>query len=112
MPLIAPDSLVDKARQVVNQLRMPKGYQPERYPNPALQWHYKILQAIALEEDLPAEPEDYTLPKYKSIYNRTRDAVLDWQDTLEQVYKDDEAYRPTTNTRSGVLGKRRNEDRE
>lgn len=34
---------------------------------PALQWHYRILQALALDEDLPEKPEDKTIPKYKQI---------------------------------------------
>lgn len=34
---------------------------------PALQWHYKILQALALEEDLPEKPDDKTIPKYRQI---------------------------------------------
>lgn len=33
----------------------------------ALQWHYRILQALALDEDLPEKPDDKTLPKYKQI---------------------------------------------
>ena len=33
----------------------------------ALQWHYRILQAMALEEDLPEKPDDKTIPKYKQI---------------------------------------------
>ncbi len=33
----------------------------------ALQWHYRILQALALEEDLPEKPEDKTIPKYRQI---------------------------------------------
>lgn len=34
---------------------------------PALQWHYRILQALALDEDLPEKPEDKTIPKYRQI---------------------------------------------
>lgn len=34
---------------------------------PALQWHYRILQALALDEDLPEKSEDKTIPKYKQI---------------------------------------------
>lgn len=64
----APDDLIDKMRQVVQQLQLPKAmYDPSKYPNPALQWHYKILQALALEEDLPEVPEDKTIPKYRQI---------------------------------------------
>ena len=33
----------------------------------ALQWHYRILQAMALNEDLPEKPDDKTIPKYKQI---------------------------------------------
>ena len=33
----------------------------------ALQWHYRILQALALDEDLPEKPEDKTIPKYRQI---------------------------------------------
>jgi ATP-dependent DNA helicase 2 subunit 1 len=33
----------------------------------ALQWHYRILQALALDEDLPEHPEDKTIPKYRQI---------------------------------------------
>ena len=33
----------------------------------ALQWHYRILQAMALGEDIPDMPEDRTVPKYRQI---------------------------------------------
>lgn len=33
----------------------------------ALQWHYRILQALALDEDHPGDPEDKTVPKYRQI---------------------------------------------
>lgn len=46
---------------------MPSGYQPERYVNASLHWFYRVLRAVALEEELPSLPEDKTLPKFKSI---------------------------------------------
>ena len=64
----APEPLIDRMREVIQQLQLPKArYDPSKYPNPALQWHYRILQAMALEEDLPEQPEDKTIPKYKQI---------------------------------------------
>lgn len=33
----------------------------------ALQWHYRILQALALDEDVPESPEDKTTPKYRQM---------------------------------------------
>lgn len=67
-PIVAPDMLVDEMRKIIQQLQLPKAtYDPSKYPNPSLQWHYKILQAIALEEELPETPEDKTIPRYRQI---------------------------------------------
>jgi len=94
-PLRAPDYLVDKMRPIIEQLNLPKGtYDPARYPNPALQWHYRILQAIALEEDLPEKPEDKTKPKYKQIDKRVGEMAVDWGNELQKVYKDHVAENP------------------
>lgn len=41
----------------------------------ALQWHYMILQAMALDEDLPEQPADKTLPKYRQIDKVSPDVV-------------------------------------
>src|SRR5271154_7039649 len=59
-----------------------KSFNPEKYPNPALQWHYRILQAIALDEELPEQPEDKTLPKYNAIHKRVGPLVSEWGDLL------------------------------
>lgn len=66
--IVAPDVLVDKMRQVVQQLQLPKAhYDPFKYPNPSLQWHYRVLQAMALDEDVPERPVDTTVPRYRQI---------------------------------------------
>lgn len=84
--IVSPDNLTDAMREIIGQLQLPKGvYEPQKYPNPckststilwlhvkthqntALQWHYRILQALALDEDFPGEPEDKTTPKYRQI---------------------------------------------
>ena len=79
----SPDPLTDRMRSIVQQLQLPKGrYIPAKYPNPgmysvigakaidsysALQWHYQVLQAMALEDEAPTQLEDKTIPKYKQI---------------------------------------------
>ena len=94
-PLRAPDSLVDAMRPVIGQLSLPKGiYDPERYPNPALQWHYRILQALALDEDLPEKPEDKTIPKYRQIDKRVGAQVTEWGQELERAYKEHQLHNP------------------
>lgn len=96
-PLRASDELVDKVLPIVKQLNLPKGvYDPSKYPNPSLQWHYRILQAIALEEDLPEQPEDRTKPKYRQIDKRIGEMALEWGKTLDDVYKEHVAANPDT----------------
>lgn len=61
-----------------------KTFNASKYPNPALQWHYRILQAIALDEELPEQPEDKTLPKYSSIHKRVGPLALEWGEILDK----------------------------
>lgn len=84
---VAPEPLIDQMRTVIQQLQLPKGvYEPHKYPNPSLQWHYRILQALALDEDVPEQPEDKTIPKYRQIDKRAGDYVLSWSDELDKQY--------------------------
>ena len=76
-------------RAVIKQLHMPKGYKPEKFSNPALQWHYRILQAIALDEEQPDKPEDHTRPKYRLIRKHAAKQVLRWGEELEEAWKAD-----------------------
>lgn len=84
------DALTDRMNKVVQQLQLPGGaYNPSKYPNPALQWHYKILQALALEDVVPDQPEDATVPKYRAIHKRCGGYIQEWSrvadDVLERV---------------------------
>ena len=86
----APDALVDKMREIMRQLQLPRGqYNPENYPNPDLQNHYRILQAVALEEvptDLP-EMDDKTVPRFKAIHKRAGEYILDWGEELHEQHR-------------------------
>ncbi|KAE9993926.1 hypothetical protein EG327_002550 [Venturia inaequalis] len=84
----APNTLIDLMRVVIEQLMLPKAmYDPQKYSNPALQWHYRILQALALDEDIPETPEDKTLPRYRQIDKRAGKYVIKWGETLEEEYQ-------------------------
>jgi ATP-dependent DNA helicase 2 subunit 1 len=61
-----------------------KTFTPDKYPNPALQWHYRILQALALEEELPDKPEDKTIPKYNAIHKRVGPLAMEWGEILDK----------------------------
>ncbi|KAF2481775.1 SPOC like C-terminal domain-containing protein [Neohortaea acidophila] len=83
----ASDDCIDKMRVVVQQLQLPKAvYDPQRYPNPSLQWFYRILQALALEEDLPEQPEDKTLPRWKQIHKRAGQYVVEFGEVLDKAF--------------------------
>lgn len=78
------DELKTGMRTIVQQLQLPKAmFNPLKYPNPALQWHYKILQALALEEEVPEKVEDATEPKFKAISKRAGGYFEEWSEALE-----------------------------
>jgi ATP-dependent DNA helicase 2 subunit 1 len=73
----------------VQQLQLPKAiYDPSKYPNPALQWHYKILQALALDEELPDQPEDKTVPKFRQIDKRAGQYINKWGEILDKEFRE------------------------
>lgn len=83
----APDEIIDRMRVVIQQLQLPKAvYDPHKYPNPSLQWFYRILQALALEEDLPEKPDDKTLPRWRQINKRAGQYVVEFGEELDKAF--------------------------
>jgi ATP-dependent DNA helicase 2 subunit 1 len=71
--------------QVVQQLQLPKAtYDPMKYPNPSLQWFYRVIEALALEDEAPENPEDMTVPKFKQIHKRAGPYINDWRRLLDE----------------------------
>jgi Ku70/Ku80 C-terminal arm len=64
-----------------------KRFDPAKYPNPGLQWHFRVLQALALDEEVPKvrEVDDKTLPGYSSIHKRTGGLAMEWGELLEET---------------------------
>lgn len=69
--------------------RYSKPYNPDNYPNPALNFHYETLAALALNQALP-EPVDKTLPAYKVLDSRAGEAIEAFKKALGQEEKDGE----------------------
>ncbi|GAB1318915.1 ATP-dependent DNA helicase II subunit 1 [Madurella fahalii] len=83
------DELTDKMRAIVQNLQLPKAmYNPLKYPNPSLQWHYKILQAMALDEDVPESLDDATIPKYRQIDKRVGGYLAEWKEAVAAKARD------------------------
>ncbi|POS85541.1 hypothetical protein EPUL_002637, partial [Erysiphe pulchra] len=85
-PITAPDVLIDETRNIIRQLQLPGGiYDPWKYPNPILQWHYRVLQAKALGEDImDMRREDKTEPRYRQIEKRAGNFMRRWNKILEE----------------------------
>ncbi|AOW02539.1 ATP-dependent DNA helicase II subunit 1 [Yarrowia lipolytica] len=83
----AAPELVDATKNIFTRLRMPGGFESQRYPNPRLQWHYRVVRAMALQEEVPKVPEDKTTPKYRSIDTRVGDAIEEWNKVLQSSSK-------------------------
>lgn len=81
----ATENQIDAAKSFVEKLNIKAGYRPGRYPNPALQWHYTVLECIALDQELPApeEAEDNTLPKYAAIEKRVGPLISTWRALIQ-----------------------------
>lgn len=81
----ASNDLVDKMRIIVENLQLPKGmYDPSKNPNPSLQWHYKVLQHIALDETVKEEGKsDLTVPKFKQINKRVGQYQVEFKETVK-----------------------------
>ncbi|CAK7565348.1 MAG: ATP-dependent DNA helicase II subunit 1 [Sporothrix epigloea] len=79
------DRLTELVKPIIENLFLPKtAYNPAKYPNPSLQWHYKILQTLALEEEVPEYGEDLTLPKYKAIAKRVGGSLIDLKEEIQE----------------------------
>lgn len=81
------NELTDKMRVIIEQLQLPKGvYDPSKYPNPDLQWFYRILQAMALEEEVPEKADDKTIPRYKQIDKRAAEYIQAYGEEFESTF--------------------------
>jgi ATP-dependent DNA helicase 2 subunit 1 len=99
------DALTDKMRIIIEQLQLPKGiYDPAKYPNPDLQWFYRILQAMALDEELPNKPDDKTIPRYKQIDKRCGEYIAEYGQEFEAAYA--QVVQPSFPHRGKATGKR------
>jgi ATP-dependent DNA helicase 2 subunit 1 len=110
-PLKATGELIDKMRIVIEQLQLPKGvYDPARYPNPDLQWFYRILQAMALEDEIPTKAEDKTVPRFKQIDKRCGEYIQDYGEEFKAAFA--QVAQPAFPHRGKATGKRGSVDPE
>jgi len=77
---------IDAASGFIGKLMGKKGYAPDAFLNPALDLHYKYLQATAFEEEFNphASFSDETIPNYDRIHARANTFIHEWKRLLQQ----------------------------
>ncbi|XP_063283482.1 X-ray repair cross-complementing protein 6 [Pelobates fuscus] len=79
--ITASDEQVNKMKEIVQKMRFK--YRSDAFENPALQQHFRNLEALALDMMEPEPIEDLTLPKVAMIDNRVGSLVDEFK---EMVY--------------------------
>lgn len=64
---------VQAAENIIRKLKF--SYTPSNFDNPALQKHYRYLEALALDSDAPDPVKDLTLPDLDRIRNKTQPQI-------------------------------------
>ncbi|SPO26216.1 related to ATP-dependent DNA helicase II, 70 kDa subunit [Ustilago trichophora] len=78
----ANDDQVDKAIAFIERYQKKQPFNPDHYPNPALNHHYEVLMATAFQEALPSAPTDLTIPQYSTIKKRTAHLIEEWHSAI------------------------------
>ncbi|KAI9207193.1 SPOC like C-terminal domain-containing protein [Polychytrium aggregatum] len=95
MPVVHPTILKDSSsalaeigNKIIKKLNI-KSYDGKNYENPVIQIHYTNLQALALQEDLPEEFNDQTLPKAREIHERAGELIQEFKRELMALDAED-----------------------
>ncbi|WBW75254.1 Ku domain helicase (XRCC6-like protein) Pku70-like [Schizosaccharomyces osmophilus] len=86
-PNFLPPNSIESMQNVLRGMEL-RAYEPGRYNNPTLQWHYKVLQALALDDEIPTDFVDTTLPKYKAIQKRVGDSIREFNEIVSPSNND------------------------
>ncbi|TNY22223.1 SPOC like C-terminal domain-containing protein [Rhodotorula diobovata] len=89
---------VDLCKKIISYMRKP--YNPDLYPNPALNFLYETLAAVALNEDLP-EPDDRTVPAYETIEQRVGKYMRQLRELIPQDQVDSSRIKVSNQKRAG-----------
>lgn len=80
----AKDAQVDRAVAFIERYQKKQPFNPDHYPNPALNHHYAVLMATAFQEEQPAGPTDLTVPQYATIRKRTAHLIQEWHASIDE----------------------------
>ncbi|KAG0244418.1 X-ray repair cross-complementing protein 6 [Actinomortierella wolfii] len=98
------EDVINAYKAVISKLNVKRGYRPENYENPALQKHYKVLQATALDQQ-DQDIEDQTLPHNEQIFSRAGALIEHLNQVLDEQELPDIA--PASGAASSTRQKRK-----
>ena len=61
-PSVVDEAKVDIMKQIIQRHMRGKEYDPFAFPNPVLQKHHRVIEALALNLDIPEDLQDSTSP--------------------------------------------------
>lgn len=95
---VANEEEVEAAHSIVRAYTKNSAFNPDFFPNPALNHHYKVLLAVAFNDEVPQEVDDKTMPAYGTIRKRTGDLITEWNGVIDD---DDRCYSSLNNNEDG-----------
>ncbi|KAI8365722.1 SPOC like C-terminal domain-containing protein [Blakeslea trispora] len=81
---------VERAKTLIEKLKIPQGYKPMAYPNPYLQNHKYMIQKVALDNTI--QPTDHTIPNYEMIESELSDDIKDFKQSVGLDFISPEAW--------------------
>ncbi|KAG1651402.1 X-ray repair cross-complementing protein 6 [Nymphon striatum] len=74
----ANDEQISKAKEIIKKLQFK--FDSEAFDNPALQTHFRNIEALALNQDSLEEITDYTAPNYELMSKRAGKLIQEFKD--------------------------------
>lgn len=79
---LANEEQIEAAGKVVKAFSRNSAFNPDFFPNPTLNHHYKVLLSVAFNDDVPDTIEDKTVPDYAMIEKRAGHLIEGWNDAV------------------------------
>ncbi|PWN37744.1 Ku DNA-binding complex, Ku70 subunit [Meira miltonrushii] len=94
----ANDEQIESAGAIVKAFTRNAAFNPDFFPNPSLNHHYKVLLAVAFNDETPDHVEDKTIPNYNLIKKRAGHLIESWNDLVDHDKRVIHAPKPASST--------------
>lgn len=110
-PVRATQIQVEKAKEIVKKLQF--NFDSDAFENPALQTHWRYIEALALDRDDVEKIEDFTKPNHKMMAKRAGKLVADFKGSVfPPDYDSTKGKRKPATGGEGRAAKRAKDDKQ